>query len=385
MKLNSFLVAGVALYASSIFAEPFSDLNFGAATNQAAQSGKIVLVDFYTTWCGPCRLLDKRTWTDPEVIKVLEEKTVALRIDAEKEKDLAARYQIEAYPSVVFIKPDGTEMDRLLGFRDPKKFLVDFDAVLKGRDASTKARERRTSPDPNDPLHRMMNGRILAGQGKAAEALPEYLWCFDHGDEVVPSFYWTRVTILVSDIKTLATNYPPAKAALETRRDERQSKVFAGATNQAMVVELAYLNNALDQKEKNVAVFDKLPAGSAVRESIGRFIINQLLQAKRYADILAGKDGKAAFAESVSVFNDLNDALSPENPQKDMYEKSYRMTAVASGAHYFEALAGLKRNDEGKELGQQILKFDASAETRTTLAEAADRAGNADLAQYVKP
>src|SRR5258708_1224581 len=129
MKLNSFLAVGLALYATTLFAEPFSDLSFDAASKKAAQSGKIVFVDFYTTWCGPCRLLDKRTWTDAAVIQALEQKTVALRLDAEKETELAARYRIEAYPTVVLIKPDGTELDRLVGYRDPKTFLVDFTAA----------------------------------------------------------------------------------------------------------------------------------------------------------------------------------------------------------------------------------------------------------------
>ena len=385
MKPHSFLVVGVALYGTTLLAEPFTNLSFDAASKKAAQSGKIVLVDFYTTWCGPCRLMDKRTWTDAEVIKVLEQKTVALRIDAEKETALAARYQIEAYPSVLLIKPDGTELDRLVGFREPKTFLAGFDAALKGRDAATRAKEKPTSAGPNDPMNRMEHGQMLAKQGKNAEALAEYLWCYDHGDEVRASFYWPRVSMLLGFIKDLEGHYPDAKKALESRRDERQAKLFSGTTNQAMVVELLYLNGALDQKEKNVAVFDRLPVGSDVRDAIRVMVMDQLLKAKRYADILGGKDGKAAFAMQVGVFNDLNDALSPENPQKDMYEKSYRQTTVDSGAHYFEALAGLKRNDAGKELAQQILKFDASAATRATLAAAATRAGNAELAKYVKP
>jgi thiol-disulfide isomerase/thioredoxin len=385
MKPNLFLVVGFALYATTIFAEPFSELSFDAASKKAAQSGKIVVVDFYTTWCGPCRLLDKRTWTDAEVIQVLEQKTVALRIDAEKETDLAAHYQIEAYPSVLLIKPDGTELDRLVGYRDPKTFLVDFTAALKGGDAATRAKAKSTSAGLDDPMSRMEHGLTLARERKDAEALAEYLWCFDHGDEVRASFDLVRLGPVLVFIKELASRYPDAEKALESRRDERQAKLLAGDTNQPMVVELVYLNGALDQTEKNLAVFDRLPVGSPVRDVVRGRIIDQLLQAKRYADILDGRDGKAAFAMLVGVFNDMNDELSPENPQKDMYEQSYRKTTVDSGAHYFEALAGLKRNDEGKELAQQILKFDASAATRATLAEAAARAGNADLAQYVKP
>jgi hypothetical protein len=80
----------------------------------------------------------------------------------------------------------------------------------------------------------------------------------------------------------------------------------------------------------------------------------------------------------------MMDALNPNNSVRNETEESYRKYTVDSGARFFEALAGLKRNEEGKELAQQILKFDASAATRTTLAEAAGRAGNAELAQYVK-
>ena len=85
LKKSSFMAALFCAVTSSLFAAPFSNLSFEAASKQAAQTGKIVLVDFYTTWCGPCKLLDKTTWTDAVVIQLLEQKTVALRIDAEKE------------------------------------------------------------------------------------------------------------------------------------------------------------------------------------------------------------------------------------------------------------------------------------------------------------
>jgi thiol:disulfide interchange protein len=133
LKKTSFMAAWLCAVASSPGAAPFSDLSFQAASKQASQSGKLVLVDFYTTWCGPCKLLDKNTWTDPAVIQLLEQKTVALRIDAEKEAALAQHYKILAYPSVLLIKPDGTEIDRLVGYREPKAFIDDFNAALGGR------------------------------------------------------------------------------------------------------------------------------------------------------------------------------------------------------------------------------------------------------------
>jgi thioredoxin-related protein len=380
---TSLAAAFLFLLALNIFAEPFSDLTFDAASKKAGQTGKIVLVDFYTTWCAPCKLLEKNTLTDAEVIKVLEQKTVALRLDAEKETNLAKLYKIEAYPSVLLIKPDGTELDRLVGYRDAKTFLADFNASLSGRDSLTRAKEELTAAGTNDPMARMKYGQALAQKGRDAEALAEYLWCFDHGD-ASPSFIGVRLSFLLNYIKSLGTRYPAAEKALESRRDERQAKVLAGSTDLQTILELISFNTALDQKEKNLAVFDQLPAGGLARDTVCGLIIDQLLAAKRYADILGGKDGRSAFGLKVDQFNRMLATVAKDSPTRARMEENFRKYTVASGAHSFEALAGLKRNAEGRELAQQILQFDSSPETRTTLAEAADRAGNAELAQFVK-
>jgi thiol-disulfide isomerase/thioredoxin len=379
-----FAAACFCVMASSMFGAPFSELDFKAATKEAAKTGKIVLVDFYTTWCGPCKLLDKNTWTDAAVIQLLEQKTVALRIDAEKEVALSKRYKIAAYPSVLLIKPDGTEIDRLVGYRDPKVFLADFNDSLAGKDAVGRAREKLAAAGNNDPSARMQVGVALAQKGKDAEALEEYLWCFDHGLEAGPAFTGVRVSFLLSYIKQLADHYPPAGKALEARRDAAQAKVTAGATDYQTVQDLVTLNNALGQKEKNFTVFDQLPAGNKGKDVILRLYADQFLQAKRYSDVLEGTDGISPFKKSVDRFDQMLNPIGKDNPMRERMEETMRQLTVNAGAQYFEALAGLKRNEEGRELARQILKFDSSPATRTVLVEAAVRAGDADLAKSIK-
>jgi thiol-disulfide isomerase/thioredoxin len=378
------MAAFFCVMASSMFAAPFVELSFEAASKEAAKTGKIVLVDFYTTWCGPCKMLDKNTWPDPVVIHLLEQKTVALRIDAEKEAALSKRYKISAYPSVLLIKSDGTEIDRIVGYRDPKAFQSEFNDALSGKDSVARAREKLAAAGANDPSARMQVGVALAEKGKDAEALAEYLWCFDHGLDNGPAFTGVRVSFLLSYIKQLAGHYSPAAKALEERRDAAQAKVAAGSTDYQTVQELVTLNNALDQSEKNFAVFDRLPPGDKGRKVILRMYADQFLKAKRYADVLDGTDGTSAFKKSVEQYDQMFNPMAKDNPMKERMEGTMRHMTVTAGAQYFEALAGLKRNQDGRELAGQILKFDSSPDTHTLLAKAAERAGNAELAKSIK-
>jgi thiol-disulfide isomerase/thioredoxin len=383
LKKTLFIAAWFCPVTSSLVAAPFSDLSFEAASKQAAQTGKIVLVDFYTTWCGPCKLLDKTTWTDASVIQLLEEKTVSLRIDAEKELALSKRYKIEAYPSVLLIKPDGTEIDRLVGYKEPMAFIKDFNAALAGKDSISRAKEELRADGTNDPSARMKFGAALAQKGMDAEALTEYLWCFDHGLEAGPAFVGVRLSFLLMNIKNLAAHYPPAQQALKTRRDERQAKVIAGSEDFSTVQELLALNQTLGEGEKNIKVFDQLPAGSQTRTLISSLLTDQFLETKRYADVLQGTDGKSAFHIAVERFNRSLDSFGKESPMRSQMEENLRQFTVTQGVHYFEALAGLQQNQNGKDLAGQILRFDSSPATRNLLAKAAQRTENSELAHYV--
>ncbi len=368
---------------SAVMAETFSDLPFDAACSEAAKSNKIVLVDFYTTWCGPCKLLDKNTWTDAAVQKLLSEKTVALRVDAEKETALAKKYKIEGYPTILLVKPDGAEIDRLVGYREPKVFISEFNDTLAGKDAVARAREAAAQAGTNDAMSRMKLGVALAQKGKDAEALQEYKWCFEHGLEATPGFSGVRLSYLLNYLQSLGKKYPPAQKQLEAWRDERQAALPTNVTNGHAVQELISLNNALGDEKKNLALYDELPADSKGRDMARPLLTDQFLKNGRYADVLPAAGAKASFDQQAERFNSMVKTLANDNPSKAQMQSSLGQYMVRQGAKYFEALAGLKRNDEAKELAADILKFDSSAETKGLLGAAAKQAHNAELEQYL--
>lgn len=56
---------------------------------------KKVMIDMYTSWCGWCKVMDKKTFTDPEVVKYINENVIAVKFDAERRDPV--EYQGETY------------------------------------------------------------------------------------------------------------------------------------------------------------------------------------------------------------------------------------------------------------------------------------------------
>jgi thiol-disulfide isomerase/thioredoxin len=113
----------------------FEKLTLKEAVAKAAAEKKIVMVDFFTTWCGPCKMLDKQVYQGyKEFGDYAEKRFVAIKLDAEKEGlDDAKTFKITAYPSVLFVDASGKEIDRVVGFDEPASYLQEVKNVVEGR------------------------------------------------------------------------------------------------------------------------------------------------------------------------------------------------------------------------------------------------------------
>ena len=84
------------------------------------ESEKLVIVDFWATWCGPCRMLSPLL---DEVEEEMADRITVVKVNVDDADEIAMRYRIMSIPTLVFVK-NGQMVDRTVGAM-PKSALVD--------------------------------------------------------------------------------------------------------------------------------------------------------------------------------------------------------------------------------------------------------------------
>jgi thioredoxin-related protein len=110
--------------------------DIGAALDEAKSSGKPIMVDVYTDWCGWCKRMDRDTYAKPEVKAYLEKSFVPVRLNAESSttvmylgksytyRELAGGFRINSYPTTMFLGSDGKHLASAPGYMGAGDFLT---------------------------------------------------------------------------------------------------------------------------------------------------------------------------------------------------------------------------------------------------------------------
>lgn len=93
----------------------------GVALGKSRQ--KKVLINFYADWCSYCRKMDLETYADGAVARYVNQNFIAIRVNSDKENQIAAMYQVQSLPSIWFVAEDGEAISNLPGFVPPGLFI----------------------------------------------------------------------------------------------------------------------------------------------------------------------------------------------------------------------------------------------------------------------
>lgn len=147
--MKKLLLVLTVLFAGAVSAQQINWMSMNDALAAQKKAPKKIFMDVYTTWCGPCKLLDKNTFSDPKVIKFINDNYYAVKFNAEGTEEItyqdftytnpnhqaerkgrntthffADALKLTGYPSLVFFQDDGTLIQALPGYRTPQQLEI---------------------------------------------------------------------------------------------------------------------------------------------------------------------------------------------------------------------------------------------------------------------
>ncbi len=91
----------------------------------AKKENKLIFLDIYASWCGPCKLLKSRTFPNEIVGDFFNKNFINYALDAEKGEgvQLAGKFNITGYPTLLFVNGKGELIARTMGYHTPEQLL----------------------------------------------------------------------------------------------------------------------------------------------------------------------------------------------------------------------------------------------------------------------
>ena len=97
---------------------------------QATREHKFILLDLGTQWCHWCHVMDVQTYADTRVRKLLAERYISVRVDADSRPDLGNRYEDYGWPATVVFNSQGGEIVKRQGFLAPDEMASMLQAII---------------------------------------------------------------------------------------------------------------------------------------------------------------------------------------------------------------------------------------------------------------
>ena len=123
LLLAAFTIPAFAQHGGSATVDPGWTSDFAKAQAKAKREGKLLLVDFNATWCGPCQMYRHDVFPTAEFKKATKD-VVLVSIDVDKQPALAGKYGVNGIPDIRLVSPSGKAVGGVVGYGGAQPLLA---------------------------------------------------------------------------------------------------------------------------------------------------------------------------------------------------------------------------------------------------------------------
>ncbi|MFO1096343.1 MAG: thioredoxin family protein [Planctomycetaceae bacterium] len=170
--------------------------DFDSAIALARDQNRPLLIHFYTDWCNPCKGMERNVLNRPEVLSEIRRTVVAVKLNAERAKDVAARYNVNQYPTDIFVEPNGRVMMEASGQRPLAEYRMmiaragtRYSDLLAQRARPANPEPKPQQPTQQNPSQQPPTQTVIAGPKPMLDGYcPVTLWKNRRWEKGSPQF-----------------------------------------------------------------------------------------------------------------------------------------------------------------------------------------------------
>lgn len=178
----------------SVFAQTnFQKLTLDKALEQAAAENKLVFVDCYTVWCGPCKMMAEKILPLKDVGAYMNEHFVCVKFDMEngEGRNIAKKFRVTSYPTFLILKTDGSLLYRIVGgTRTGEEFLKKVQEGMNENSASNLEAQYMSGNRDMDFLMQYIEALVKARDVEKAKGIAQEVLASLDDEEKCSAPYW---------------------------------------------------------------------------------------------------------------------------------------------------------------------------------------------------
>jgi thiol:disulfide interchange protein len=115
---------------ATVFAKDVKWQSFADGMARGKSENKKIFLHFYAKWCGPCKIMEKKTFKDPGVIASLNSDFIPIKVDIDKDQQTSNMFRVKSIPDTWFLAENNDIIGHRMGYISPEQLKVIFKMIM---------------------------------------------------------------------------------------------------------------------------------------------------------------------------------------------------------------------------------------------------------------